>query len=69
MLSTRPNIIFTITQLAWHTANPSLDHFNRALYVCCYLVETQDYSLIYKGEIGLGISTYTDLDWTSNPED
>jgi len=69
MLSTRPDIAFAITQLAWHTANPSLDYFNQVLYVCCYLVETQDYSLIYKGEIGLRISAYTDLDWTSNPED
>jgi len=67
MLGTRPDIAFTITQLVWYTANPSLDHFNWALYVCHYLVETQDYSLIYKGETGLGISTYTDSDWASNP--
>ena len=39
------------------------------LYICCYLVGTQDYSLIYKGETGLGISAYTDSDWTSNLED
>ena len=34
-----------------------------------YLVGTQNYFLIYKGETGLGISTYTDSDWASNPED
>jgi len=62
MLETRPDIAFAITQLAQYTANPSLDHFNQALYVCCYLLETQNYFFIYKGETGLGISAYTDLD-------
>jgi len=44
------------------SVNPSPDHFNRALYICRYLVRTQDYSLVYKGEIRLGIYTYTDSD-------
>ena len=69
MLETRPDIAFAITQLAQHIANLFLDHFNQALYVCCYLVGTQDYSLIYKGEIGLGISAYIDSDQVSNPKD
>jgi len=37
--------------------------------MCCYLVGTQDYSLIYKEKIGLRVSAYTDLDWASNPKD
>ena len=63
MLGTRPDIAF-----AWHTANPSSDHLNRALYICHYLVGTQDYALVYKGESRLGIYACTDLDWASNPD-
>ena len=69
MFGTRPDIAFAITQLARHITNPFLDHFNQALYVCCYLIGTQDYSFIYKGKMGLGISAYIDLDWVSNPKD
>jgi len=69
MLGTRPDIAFTITQLAQHTANPSLDHYNWALYICCYLVGTQNYSLVYRREPGLSVYAHTDSDWASNPED
>jgi len=68
MLGTRPDIAFTVTQLAWHTANPFLDHYNRALYICCYLVGAQNYSLVYRGESGLGVYAHTDSDWASNLE-
>jgi len=69
MLGTRPDITFAVTQLARHTANPSPDHLSKALYICRYLVGTQDYALIYKGESRLGVYACTDSDWASNPED
>jgi len=69
MLGTRPDIAFAVTQLARHTSNSSQDHLNKALYICCYLVGTQRYSLVYSGDSKLGIYTCTDSNWASNPED
>ena len=69
MLGTRPDITFAVTQLAWHTANPSPDHLNRALYICRYLLGTQEYALVYKGKSKLSIYAYTNSDWASNSED
>ena len=34
MLGTRPNIAFAVTHLSRHSANPSQDHLNKALYIC-----------------------------------
>jgi len=69
MLGICPDITFTVTQLARHTANPSPDHLSKALYICRYLVGTQDYVLIYKGESRLRVYACTDSDWASNPKD
>ncbi|KAF8828358.1 hypothetical protein HHX47_DHR4000721 [Lentinula edodes] len=35
MLGTRPDISFAVTKLAQHAANPSQEHLNKALYICC----------------------------------
>ena len=69
MLGTHPDIAFAVDQLARHTANPSPDHLSKVLYICQYLVGTQDYALIYKGESRLGVYACTNSDWASNPED
>ena len=69
MLGTYPDITFAVTQLAWHTANPSKDHLAKALYICWYLAGTQNYALVYKGDSKLGIHACTDSDWALNSED
>jgi len=69
MLGTQPNITFAVTQLVCHTANPSQDHLNRVYYICCYLVGTQNYALVYKDNSKLGVYACTDSDWASNPDD
>jgi len=69
MLGTCPDITFAVTQLAWHTANPSKDHLAKALYICRYLAGTQNYALVYKGDSKLGIHACTDSDWALNSED
>ena len=46
---------------------PSEDHLNRALYICCYLLGTTDYTLIYNGKGNGGLIVYADSDWASNP--
>jgi hypothetical protein len=67
MISTRSDIAFAVTKLAQHTANPSQDHYNRALHVCQYLVGTPNYMLYYKGHSKKGFQAYIDADWASNP--
>ena len=67
MLGTRPDIAFAVTHLSRHSANPSQDHLNKALYICQYLIGTSSYSLIYNGGSGSGLTACTDSDWGSDP--
>ena len=66
MLGTRPDIAFTVTKLEQYAANPSKEHLNKALYICCYLVGTPNYRLMYDGSSGQGLSACTDSDWASD---
>ena len=54
MLGTRPGVAFVVTKLAQYAANPSQDHLDKALYICCYLIGTQRYQLTCDGETGQG---------------
>ena len=68
MLGTRPDIAFAVTHLSCHSVNPSQDHLNKVLYICCYLIGMSTYSLIYNGGSGAGLTTAcTDSDWGSDP--
>ena len=66
MLSTRPDISFAVTKLAQYSANPSKDHLDKVLYICCYLVGTQNYCLTYNGASSQGLSATTDSNWASD---
>jgi hypothetical protein len=65
MLGTCPDIAFAVTKLAQYAANPSKDHYNKALYIVRYLCGTRKYSLVYDGNTQYGLLAYTDLDWAS----
>jgi len=65
-LGTRPDIAFAVAQLSQMSANPTKDHVDKALYICRYLVGTQDYALTYNGASNQGLVAYTDSDWASN---
>ena len=67
MLGTRPDIAFAVTHLSPHSVNPSQDHLSKALYICCYLIGTSTYSLVYNGGSGAGLTACTDSDWGSDP--
>jgi len=64
MLGIHPDIAFAVTKMSQFTANPSEEHLSKALYICCYLVGTADYSLTY-GRSRDGIIAYADSDWGS----
>jgi hypothetical protein len=66
MLGTRPDISFAVTKLAQYSANPSKDHLDKALYICRYLVGTQNYRLTYDGASEQGLNATTDSDWASD---
>jgi hypothetical protein len=66
MLSTRPDISFAVTKLAQYSTNPSKDHLDKALYICCYLVGTQNYCLTYNGASEQGLNATTNSDWASD---
>ena len=66
-LGTCPDIACAVIALAYQSANPSEDHFNKALYICCYLIRMWNYSLDYDGHSRLGIMACTDSNWGSNP--
>ena len=67
MIDTRPDIAYAVIKLAQFAANPSQEHLNSAKYICCYLVGTKDYSIVYNGKTAKGIAAYTDSDWASDP--
>ena len=67
MLGMRPDIAFAVTKLSQFSANPSQDHLNRALYICCYLLGTSKYSLVYNEPGDEGLMAYADSDWASDP--
>lgn len=66
MLGTRPDIAFAVTKMSQFASNPSEEHYQKALYICRYLVGTADYSLIY-GTIDSGLIAFADADWGSDP--
>ena len=67
MLSTRPDIAFSVTHLSQHSANPSQDHLNKALYICRYLIGMSSYSLVYNGGSSFSLTACTDSNWGSDP--
>jgi hypothetical protein len=67
MIGTRPDIAFAVTKLAQFSANPSQEHFERAKYICRYLIGTKNYSLVFKHVPGKGLAAYMDSDWASDP--
>ena len=69
MLGTHPDIAYAVTLMVWMSANPIQEHLDKALYVCCYLIGTHDYSLVFNGNSGNGLITCTDSDWAGSPED
>jgi hypothetical protein len=44
---TRPNISFTVNQLAAYTANPSLQHVTALKRILCYLAGTKNLGITY----------------------
>jgi hypothetical protein len=61
MLRTCPDILFAMTKMLQFASNPMEEHYNCALYICCYLVGTTDYALTYSKD-NTSLITYADVD-------
>ena len=67
MLGTRLDIAYAVTALSQHAAKPSQEHLDKALYICQYLLGTHFYPLVFDSASKAGLITFTDSDWTSDP--
>ena len=69
MLGTRPDIAFAVIKLSQYSANPSQDHYNKALHIIRYLIDNRSGKVVYDGKSNAGILAYCDSDWASDPDD
>ena len=60
MIGTCPDIAFAVTHLSQFSTNPTKDHYRAAQHVCCYLVGTRDYKLVYTQEEDKSLVAFTD---------
>ena len=66
MIGTHPDIAFAVTHLSQFGTNPTKDHYKAAQHVCCYLVGTHDYKLVYTQEEDKGLVAFTNSDWAAD---
>ena len=66
MIGTHPDIAFAVTHLLWFSTNPTKDHYKPVQHICCYLVGTRDYKLVYTHEDDKGLVAYTNSDWAAD---
>jgi hypothetical protein len=64
----RPNFAYSVNQLCQHMHTPTSTHLTTAKRVLRYLKGSIDYGLQYHKR-PLAITTYSDSDWASNPDD
>ena len=63
MLGTHSDIAFAVIKLSQFSANSSKEHFEWAKYICHYLAGTQDYTMVFDGNINEGLIAHSDSDW------
>ena len=55
-----------VIKLSQFSANPSQIHLDKAMYIMCYLVGTQDYKIVYNGKVTEGLIAFTDSNWAAD---
>ena len=66
MLGTRVDIAFAVIKLARYASNPSNIHFTAVKRVFKYLKGTKDYGITYYKNTSRFISSYYNIDYTSD---
>ena len=67
MLGMQPDIAFAVTKLLQHAVNPTEEHLNKVLYICCYLLRFTNYAMVLNGPSNGELMAYADSDWASDP--
>ena len=68
MVCSRPDISFTVGQLASYMNCPGTQHYNAAIHLLKYIKGSMDRELIYKSDSKLQIEGYCDADWATNAD-
>ncbi len=64
--TTRPDIMYTMHQIAKYSSDPRQSHGEAILYLVCYLKKTQDLGLKFKPDPKKGFKCYRDTDFSGN---
>jgi hypothetical protein len=64
--TTKPNIMYTMHQIAKYLSDPRQSHVGAILYLVCYLKKTGDLGLKFKPDPKKGFKCYCDTDFSGN---
>ncbi|XP_036347934.1 secreted RxLR effector protein 161-like [Rhagoletis pomonella] len=67
-LTTRPDILHSVSKLSQRNKNPHIEHMTAAKHILRYLKATLDFKLLYRAG-GSCIEGFVDADWGSDPHD
>ncbi len=69
MLCIRPDLVYPISVVSQHMANPSLEHWIVVKHIFQYLQGTLQFKLCFRGLTPQGLVGYCDADWAGDLED
>ena len=69
LVNTRLDMSFTVNTLSQLMVEPRRVHWTAAKHILRYLASTIDYGLDYRRSGGVGLVSYTDLDWAGSVSD
>jgi hypothetical protein len=64
--TTRPDIMYTMHQIAKYLSDPSQSHGEAILYLVCYLKKTRGLGLKFKPDPKEGFECYSEADFSGN---
>ena len=66
MISSRPNITWSVTHLSQYMQNPMQQHVDMCKHIFCYLQGTLNAWITYDSRKNSGLIRYSDTDWSEN---
>ena len=68
-VSTKPDIAFSVNNLAWFNSNPQKEHCTALKQILKYLKGTNNIGILYKQDGSDKCVGYSDTDWAGDPSD
>lgn len=66
MIGTRPDVAYAVIRLSQYNSNPGPEHVTAVRHLMKYMVGTQDYALVFDGNMGDRLIGYSDADYGEN---